>query len=73
MEWNSEQGFWGLGENLKMDSWGSEVDSKLFSLPKVGEGSGWREKMDSEIFLGKHKVAILMKYKLAIICVWLGG
>jgi hypothetical protein len=27
----------------------------------------------SEIFLEKHEVAVLMKCKLAIICVWLGG
>lgn len=29
--------------------------------------------MDSDLYLEKHKVAVLMKYKLAIICVWLGG
>jgi hypothetical protein len=31
------------------------------------------EKKNSELFLEKHKVAVLMKYKLAITCVWLGG
>jgi len=58
---------------LNRDFWGPEVNSKLFSRPKIGEGSGWEKKIDSEIFLEKHEVAGLMKYKLAIICVWLGG
>ena len=73
MELNSEQGFWGLGENPKMDFWISESLSELFSRLGKGEGPGWEKKMASEIFLEKHKVAVLMKYKLAIICVWLGG
>jgi len=73
MALNSEQEFWGLGENSEMDFWIPEVESKPFSRPKIGEGSGWGKKMDSELFLEKHKVAALMKYKLAIICFWLGG
>jgi hypothetical protein len=42
MELNSEQGFWGLGENPKIDFWIPEINSKLFSRPKIGEGPGWR-------------------------------
>lgn len=53
MELNFEQGFWGLGENPKMDFWGPEVNSKLFSRPKIGEGSGWRKKIVLNYF-GKN-------------------
>jgi hypothetical protein len=56
-----------------MEFLGPRVNSKLFSRLGIGEGPGWEKKMASEIFLEKHKVAVLMKCELAIICVWLGG